>query len=106
MSAWNISRINKNRYKVTNNEIFIEVQLSTNFENDPEILLAGTQDMSCEGVIFYPILYPTEDNESPIIGEAYLYEGLKCVNKDLVRAYIVDTNIPDIAKVSIEVLCL
>lgn len=108
LSAWNISKIQKNRYKLrsNSNNAFIEVHLSTNLKNDPEILLTNTRDMSNDYVVFYPASYPTDKNDSPIIGEAYMYDGLKCICKELVRADIIDTNIPNTAKGCIEILCL
>lgn len=106
MIGWDIIKLNKNHYKIidvhTNN--YIEITVSTDLANNPELLLTDTRDMSDDNVIFYPNVYPTPINDQPIIGEAYLYENRKCIKKSLVIANIVNTDIPDKAKTCIELL--
>ncbi|MBQ8218164.1 MAG: hypothetical protein IJZ79_02560 [Bacilli bacterium] len=106
MINWNIIKLDKNHYKIidvhTNN--YIEITLSTDLSNNPELLFNDTRDISDDNVIFCPNAYPTPNNDQPIIGEAYLYENRKCIEKSLVIANIVNTDIPDKAKTYIELL--
>jgi hypothetical protein len=67
--------------------------------------------MSKDNVIFIPEIYPTpeDDIKCAVIGNAYRYEkqesGMKCIDNCLVGATILRTNIPEIAKNQLEMLC-
>jgi len=104
MNKWSITKLSKNKYTITKDNQFIEVMLVTELLNNPEVLLTNTRDMSEDYVIFYPNTYPTNVDESAIIGEAFAYDGLKCINKSLVTAVITNTNISN-AKDILELLC-
>lgn len=98
----NIIKISKNVYRIEllDNK-YIEIKLSTNLKNDPEVLL--TNDMSADGIILFRKSYEMPDAANIIIGEAYQYVERKCVNKDLVLATIINTNISiEYAKLHIE----
>lgn len=106
--SWNIEKIDPNHYLATKDGFFFEFLLSTKWENNPEILFGKSHDMSKDSVIFYPSVYPTpeEDHDSAIVGEAYLYNELECIDQDLVTASILRTNIPEKAKNQLEMLCV
>lgn len=108
---WNIERIDRNHYLATSAENFFEFILDTIWKDSPEILIGKSYDMSKDNVIFSPELYPTpeDDTKCAVIGNAYRYEkqdsGMKCIDKCLVGATILRTNIPEIAKNQLEMLC-
>lgn len=109
MLHWKATKIIKNHYLLasTDNNDFIEVQLSTGLPGEPEVLFTDSKDLSSDNVMFYPNPYPTEDSDpDPVIGEAYQYSGKKCIGKALVTAVILNTNVPDKAKGYLEVACV
>lgn len=102
---WNIEKIDPNHYLATCNGFFFEFLLSTKWTDNPEILFDKSHNISKDRIIFYPLTYPTpEDDNDAIVGEAYMYNELECVDQDLVTASILRTNIPEKAKNQLEML--
>ena len=108
---WNIERIDNNHDLATSAENFFEFILDTTWKDSPEILIGKSYDMSKDNVIFISEIYPTpeDDIKYAVIGNAYRYEkqdsGMKCIDNCLVCATILRTNIPEIAKNQLEMLC-
>lgn len=103
--SWNIEKIDPNHYLATSNGFFFEFLLSTKWTDNPEILFDKSHNMSKDHIIFYPLTYPTpEDDQDAIVGEAYMYNELECIDQDLVTASILRTNIPEKAKNQLEML--
>lgn len=101
---WTITRLDKNLYKLVDGKISMEVRLDSNIEGDPEILFTTSRDMSPDGVILMPQLYPIpEDDYEPIIGNIYVYKDNKCIESSLVSVKIEKSTIAlPIAKKYIE----
>ncbi len=85
---WKISKIAKNTYRITQNEYFIE------FKADCELEInLDSFDMSKDGVIFIPHSCMTPNEENPIIGNAYIYNGYTCINRVLISVIILNSNV-------------
>lgn len=102
--SWNIDKIDPNHYLATKDGFFFEFLLSTKWTNAPEILFDKSHNMSKDRIIFYPLIYPTPEDDNAIVGEAYMYNELECIDQDLVTASILRTNIPERAKKQLEML--
>ena len=93
---WVIERLEKNHYRLTKEDLFIEFTVD-GFSCDDEILISTVQmpHMSTDNVIFLNELFPTPDDDPhPVIGKAYKYDPTrtKCIDKTFVLANIIDTN--------------
>ena len=87
---WNLTKINKNHYKITRDDEYIEFEL--NSELDGEIVF--NNDMSDDFIIFIAKTYPTPNEDSePTIGDVYKYDNKKCISHSLVNANILETNL-------------
>lgn len=107
MRDWLITKIDKNIYKLYNSSNdFIEVELKSTLQNNPEIIFNRSRDMSIDNVIFSPNTYPTPEEDNPVIGDVYQYNHNKCIENGLVEAHIINTNIPNNAKGIVELICL
>lgn len=93
MRDWKLENINKNQYKITLNDNYVEFTISHTFSSDVDINLHN-KNMSKDGVIFFNDAYETPQNQPvAIIGRAYLYndKGI-CVEESLVDATPLNTN--------------
>lgn len=92
-AAYSFEKVSKNTYKISRSGEHATIKLSANF--DGEILLS--RDMSNDGIIFMPNLYPTLDDEPIIaVGDAYKYVDTttnvkaKYAETSIVAAEVVD----------------
>lgn len=106
MFEWNIKTKEKNHFYAVRDNNFIDFKLNTGLSSDYSMLFDNSRDMSEDGIIFIPNIFTTPDNEvDPIIGESLRYVGFKCVEKGLVTATIINTNIDiEVAKTYIELM--
>lgn len=93
-AAYSFEKVSKNVYRISYSGENATIKLSANF--DGEILLS--RDMSNDGIIFLPNLYPTLDDEPTIaVGDAYKYVDTvtnvkaKYAETSIVAAEVVDT---------------
>jgi hypothetical protein len=93
MIKWKLEKINKNLYKLTLDDNYVEFTISHDFSSDVAINLYN-KNMSEDKVIFFNDAYETPQNQSvAIIGRAYLYnENGICVEESLVDATPINTN--------------
>lgn len=92
MRHWFIEKIKKNTYKLSLNELYIVIHVTSTFEQDYDINILN-KDMSEDNIIFMNNCYPTAPEDLfAVIGNAYLYKGPICMDSSLVTANIVDTN--------------
>ena len=87
---WAITKLGKNHYKITEDSKFIEFKLISAFLDD-EIVF--NNNMSDDNIIFVNNPYPTPDTDNnTVIGIAYKYNGKTCVERCLVDASIIFSN--------------
>lgn len=83
-------KIEGNTYHYETSDDFIDFELCVPEFGDVQLNL--NNDISEDNVLLIPQVYPTLDGEDPIIADAYLFNGKKCIRKGMVTAKILDTS--------------
>lgn len=79
-------------YRIVNDDKIADFKLYLPDEYADKDINITSKDMSNDNIIFMNNLFATPDEESPIIGEAYVYENHKCINHFLVGTTIISDN--------------
>lgn len=80
-----ITHLKDNIFQYKKNDIYIEFELISNFN----LSIVLRNNISDDGLLLISKRYQTLENENPIVGEVYKFDGHKCIGMSLVEAKII-----------------